>query len=192
MKNIVEIVQEAAGFEPLQKIDPNTQDVKLDKAAKENRLGQAIVPAVLVGFYKYSREERHADNIIHRNFSNDWASLLFADHEPELSDKIADYASIDSAEADREFRIIAELAADKIREQVGGNSDGKKVKEYMTNQRNYILHHLPGALQIGYLLNDNTLDDRTNKMDGPVSSTLHTIEKIFAGSDNPDEKKRFF
>jgi hypothetical protein len=41
--------------------------------------------------------------------------------------------------------------------------------------------HLPAAMQLGYLLNDNAMDDRTNKMEGPVSSFMHTIENKLSG-----------
>ena len=31
------------------------------------------------------------------------------------------------------------------------------------------------------LLNDDSLDDRTNKMEGPISNLMHTIENKFSG-----------
>jgi hypothetical protein len=40
---------------------------------------------------------------------------------------------------------------------------------------------LPPALQMGDLLNDNTMDDRTNKMEGPISSMMHSIENKLSG-----------
>jgi hypothetical protein len=42
--------------------------------------------------------------------------------------------------------------------------------------------YLPAALQIGVLLNDDTLDDATNKMEGPISSLM---QKIGAAFSNP-------
>ena len=55
--------------------------------------------------------------------------------------------------------------------------------------RHIILSHLPGAIEIGSILNDNTLDDRTNKMNGPVSGIMHSIEKTFASTDTDSSKK---
>jgi hypothetical protein len=49
------------------------------------------------------------------------------------------------------------------------------------------LIYLPGYLQIGQALRDETLDDRTNKMEGPVSGFMHSVEKVFSSSSN--EKK---
>ena len=56
------------------------------------------------------------------------------------------------------------------------------MKTYVTDQRNNILVYLPAELQMSTVVNDNTLDDRTNKMEGPMSNSMHFIEKIFSGS----------
>ena len=40
--------------------------------------------------------------------------------------------------------------------------------DFFTAQRTQILTHLPAALNMGELLNDSTLDDNTNKMEGPM------------------------
>ncbi|MEJ0103550.1 MAG: hypothetical protein WDO19_13800 [Bacteroidota bacterium] len=68
-------------------------------------------------------------------------------------------------------------------------SDGKNIKKYFTEERNNILRHLPGAIEIGNTLNDTTLDDRTNKMSGPVSAIMHSIEKTFASTDTDSTNK---
>ena len=57
----------------------------------------------------------------------------------------------------------------------------------MHGQRNNILPFLPAELQMGELLHDNTLDDRTNKMEGPVSSIIRAIGGGF--SNGEAEKK---
>ena len=51
----------------------------------------------------------------------------------------------------------------------------------MKGQRHNILLYLPAAMQMGDLLNDDTLDDRTNKMEGPISNFVHTIENKLSG-----------
>ena len=51
----------------------------------------------------------------------------------------------------------------------------------MSGQRHNILVYLPAALQLGDLLNDNAMDDRTNKMEGPVSNFMHNIENKLSG-----------
>ena len=61
----------------------------------------------------------------------------------------------------------------------------------MLTQRNNILPYLPAALQTGKLLNENTLDDRTNKMKGPVSNFVHSIESMLSGADKADKEDKF-
>lgn len=187
-KNLIESLQEAAGFEPLQKIDPNTQDADKSKSTQANRLGQAVIPAVLVGFYEFSRIEEDAQSILHLDDKTDWMKLLFKENEDSVVKRVAQYAGISIQDASKELRITAQLAAEKIKEHLQEDKH-ENVKEYMTSQRNIILHYLPASLDIGKMLHDDTLDDKTNKMEGPVSNWMHKIEKIFAGTDNPGEKK---
>lgn len=42
-----------------------------------------------------------------------------------------------------------------------------------------ILMYLPPSLELGTILRNNNLDDRTGKMEGPVSSLMHKMEKTF-------------
>lgn len=43
-----------------------------------------------------------------------------------------------------------------------------------------ILLYLLPILQMGVLLHDNTLDDKTNKMEGPISSLINSIGNAFS------------
>ncbi|MEO7924436.1 MAG: hypothetical protein ABIR30_12220 [Chitinophagaceae bacterium] len=54
----------------------------------------------------------------------------------------------------------------------------------MNDQRHNILVYLPAALNLGDLLKDESLDDRTNKMEGPVSNFMHKIEDILSQGGN--------
>jgi hypothetical protein len=56
--------------------------------------------------------------------------------------------------------------------------DSEKLRSFMNSQRHSILSHLPASMKMGDVLNEETFDDRTNKMEGPVSSFLHRIEDI--------------
>ena len=53
----------------------------------------------------------------------------------------------------------------------------------MNSQRHNILVYLPAALYMGDVLNDEGLDDKTNKMEGPVSNLMHRIENSFSDGD---------
>lgn len=62
------------------------------------------------------------------------------------------------------------------------------VKDFLTSQRHNILLYLDPILQLGKYIGDDTIDDSTNKMEGPVSDLMHNIGQIFSGSGN-DEKE---
>lgn len=64
---------------------------------------------------------------------------------------------------------IAKEAISLISEQVKTGTI-MDVKRLLADSRNDVLPFLPASMQIGVLLNDDTLDDRTNKMEGPISS----------------------
>jgi hypothetical protein len=49
--------------------------------------------------------------------------------------------------------------------------------------------YLPEALHMGDLLHDDTLDDNTNKMEGPVSSLMRNIGSVFSKPVTNDEIK---
>jgi hypothetical protein len=41
------------------------------------------------------------------------------------------------------------------------------------------LLYLPPSLDLGTIFKNNNLDDRTGKMEGPISSLMHSVEKAF-------------
>jgi hypothetical protein len=48
--------------------------------------------------------------------------------------------------------------------------------------------YLHPSLRLGQHLQENTVDDSTKKMDGPVSDLMHTIEQVFSGPGNDGEE----
>ena len=64
----------------------------------------------------------------------------------------------------------------------------KEVKIFFSNQLNNILPYLPAALHMGDFLNDTTLDDNTNKMEGPISSLMHTIGAAFSTPETEKDR----
>lgn len=63
----------------------------------------------------------------------------------------------------------------------------REVKIFFKSQINNILLYLPPTLHIGELLHDNTLDDNTNKMEGPISSLINRIGDAFSTPVTEDE-----
>jgi hypothetical protein len=188
--SLLETLQKSFGAEPLQKVDPNTQEISNEALINNDLVAQAVIPAILTGFYKYTRIEENAENVLRGNISTDWASLLFRNHLTDLSKRVSEYANLPVSVAARSLQHTAFEAVKLIRQRTKEEEGGITVKKLFTDQRNEILQHLPAALDIGTLLDDSSLDDRTNKMEGPISNMMHTIEKKFAGTDQPSKEKK--
>jgi hypothetical protein len=185
--NLLKKVQENLGYPPLQKVDANTQKVKMEDGKQyEDRFSQAAIPAVLTALYTYSRADEGAQAILSGDISTDWTKFIFADHRQNVLLNIADYSGYDEgAVVDRLNKITAE-AVKLIREQVKPEGTVIEVKQVLADSRNDILPYLPAELEMGKMLHNNTLDDKTNKMEGPVSSLMHAIGGSFSGSDTDE------
>lgn len=179
--NIVDIIQKRTPYPPLKKIDPNTQDI-LDKGSctASDLMGQAAIPAVLTGIYKHSRNDAEAFIILHPDNEDNLLAFLFNEKDSEVIANIAAYAGVSEERASGELETIATHAITVIKEFLGRETTPQKLKSFMNDQRHHILVYLPGSLQMGDLLKDEGLDDRTNKMEGPVSNMMHKIENKFS------------
>jgi hypothetical protein len=190
--NITELLQQALNSKPLQKVSPNTQEI--DKAAADtsnaSKLQQAIISAVLTGLYKTTRTHEGAQQVLSGNLSTTWGDLLFADSKDALIARIVQYSVSSPAMVAGEIELAGNEAATIIKTNAVGNktATADDAIAYLKEQRNNILHYLPAALQLGALLDDDTLDDHTHKMSGPVSGLMHAIEKVFSGTPPAEEK----
>ena len=185
--NLVETIQQKLGFEPLQKIDPNTQEVAVNTNS-EAALAQAAIPSVLIALYKYTLSDEGADDVIRENISTEWVNALFGENIGMATAKIADYASVSAQHAYEVMESVAVEAVKQVQQNEAGDEEAAIVKKFMNDQRHNILMYLPASLQIGKLLNDSTLDDRTNKVEGPISGLMHAIEKKFSDASETVEK----
>ncbi|HEY6977531.1 MAG TPA: hypothetical protein VH396_14635 [Chitinophagaceae bacterium] len=174
------------GYPVLKKIDPNTQDIPSDKyETDEEKLNQAAITAVLIAMYKYTRSNQGAEEVLCGNESNNWLNTILGDSSNEAIKKVADYAHTSDEQAAEKMEIVARQGIRIIRESKPvAVSD---VKNILLAQKNIILTHLPAALDMGNLLNDETIDDRTNKMEGPVSSFMKTLGSVFSTSEKSKE-----
>lgn len=185
--NLIETIQKNLQLPALHKVDPNTQDVKLpEESTVIEKLAQASIPAVLTAFYKLSRTVEGSEIIQRGNFSTSWINTLFGEDAPRAVGAIDDYAHSSYDTARDQVEAVAVEAARVITEN-GKDADG--IKRLLTDERTNTLTYLPAALQIGDLLNDSTLDDRTNKMKGPISSMMHSIEEKFSEGDETQTPK---
>ena len=177
--DIIQQIKNQLGNTPVPKIDPNTQEpVKQEKLSPD--VESAAIPVVLVGFYKNTRNAEDADKIIKAS-NAETVKTLFKEHTEQVTNAVSEYAGTNSADAknaiERTVAAVKKVLQDNLKD-----LNGTTVMNFFTDQRSNILKHLPVELHAGELLNDPAMDDRTNKMEGPMSGMMHTIEKIFSSS----------
>ena len=185
--NLPELLQQHFNYPPLQKIDPNTQEVTDNDTTTAGEFGQAAIPVILAGLYKFTRSDEGANTVISGENSPSWVKTIFGDQHQKIIKRVADYANTTYDITISKLNDIAAKSIELIKEAIGPDPKNIAVKELMSNQVNNILPYLPAVLQAGELLNDTTLDDKTNKMEGPISSLMQAIGSSFSGSDK-DEK----
>jgi hypothetical protein len=188
--NLLEAVQTELGYPELQKIDPNTQVVKEDETTPdEHRFSQASIPAVLTALYNYSCTDVGAKDILHADPATHWGDKIFTDNKMTIVQHIAGYANYTTEHVIEKINVIASSAVGIIWKELPENAAMHHVKKLMSNQLPNILPYLPAVLQMGELLHNNTLDDRTNKMEGPFSNFMRSIGSGFSNEETPSEKK---
>ncbi len=172
--NLADLLRERLKYPGLKKIDPNIQEIPgKDQQSTVALIGQAAIPAVLTALYSLSRNEEGAGQVLQLDDKADPLPVLFRGKENEATHNVARYADVLPNQALGHIENIAEEAVSIIRKTA---NDAVKLKQFMSDQRHNILVYLPPALHMGELLNDELLDDRTNKMEGPVSNVMHKIE----------------
>lgn len=180
--NLIETIQKNMGYAPLHKVDPVEHEVKnVDESTTRQRLGQSAIPAVLAVLYKFTRSEKGRKTVISGANNGSWLDTILEQKEQEAVDKVAHYAGVARGEAEKTMESVAEETIRVVKESAGNKLTQENLKTMIGDQRHHILVYLPAAMQMGSLLEDDTLDDRTNKMEGPISNLMHSIENKFSG-----------
>lgn len=191
--NLIETLQKNTGFSGIQKIDPNTQEVKKpEEMAVEDYLGQAALPVILIGIYKYTRTDEGNTLILNGGITGFLLNIIFGNQKAEVVSKVASYTGNSDSFAESKMETIAQEAVKIIRENLPKDATNQSVKDLLTSQRHEIISYLPTSLQIGKTLNDETIDDKTNKMEGPVSGIMHAIGQVFSSSGNDKKEEQNF
>lgn len=178
--NLLETIQQRLGYPALHKIDPNTQQVSADeKTAAEDKFSQAAIPAVLTALYNYAQSDEGAEEILRGVTSPNWAGKIFEGKKKEAIQAISAYSNQSTEGSLAKMNAIANEAVKVVTENVPADAGIKEVKLFFSHQRTTILLYLPAELNMGALLHDTTLDDKTNKMEGPVSSFVKNIGDVF-------------
>ena len=187
--NLVETIQQNLGYPALQKIDPNTQEVKKpENLSVEDYLPQAAIPVVLLGLYKFSCTEQGNAELVRGELEHKLLKTIFGNRTQQVIDRVASWTGNTAEYTAAKMEVIAWEALANIRKNLSADPTPTSVKTFLANQRHNILVHLPASLQIGEVFQDDTIDDRSHKMEGPVSSSMHWIEKLFPSTDRKKEE----
>jgi hypothetical protein len=180
--HIVEAVQKNLGFNVLEKIDPNTQQVTgQDLSLGNNALAQAGIPAILLGIF--NRLEEIPDlKALYAGQPGSLLERIFGRSTEELVKQVEQYSKIENKHSLQELEHIAAECLRVIRAKIGDEPSENAVRRFVANHKTDILVYLPPSLDLGTILQNNNLDDRTGKMQGPFSSFMHRLEKTFHSS----------
>ncbi|RYY71611.1 MAG: hypothetical protein EOO13_02520 [Chitinophagaceae bacterium] len=184
--NIVTRVMEKFDIDSFIKINPNTQKEERQGAetgANSQQFEQALVTSVLAGLYKYGSTDEGSRHILAPANGPHLLDEFFVDHKAAVTNGLAAYGNIAPIQVNELMEKIAAVSVDAVKESVGTDAKPEAVRSYIAGQRHNILVYLPPDLHFGKLIGDDILDDRTNKMEGPVSSLMHFIENLFSQKD---------
>jgi hypothetical protein len=163
------------------------------KPEHEKTLYGAAIPAALAGVYHLAASAQGSQRILNHlvnerqvieNPSNQGCvEFTFGNNAEDVVKKVADYSGEPYSEAysavneatSYTYRLLIKvLVTEKLK--------AEDITKYMVAQRHNILSQLPEALHLGHLLGDETLDDVSNKMDGPISTLIHKLGDSFSSS----------
>ena len=184
--NLAKTIQQNAGYPELKKIDPNIQHDKTEYVPQDIDFSQAAIAAVLAGLYTYSQTDEGAAALLNTE-SERWADKIFEADKITAVEKVATYSNVSNTKADAEMNSIATEAVKIVRENLVANEELKNVKSFFLSQRTDILLYLPPELNMGQVLHDNSIDDNTNKMEGPISSLIKNIGNAFSNPVTDEE-----
>jgi len=177
--HIVQIIQKNLGFSSLEKIDPNTQQAPgKDQSLGNNALAQAAIPAILLGIF--NRLEQNPDP--EALFTASPAGLMdriFDQSADVVVKQIEEYSKNQDKNSKQELDHIASESLRVVREQLGVTPTESHIRRFAANHKRETLLYLPPSLELGSILQNNNLDDRTGKMEGPVSSFMRKVENTF-------------
>jgi len=177
--HIIETVQKNLGFNALEKIDPNTQDTAGQEGVMGNSaLAQAGIPAILLGIYN-QLELNPVMDILDSEKSGSLLERIFGNAADTIVNRINIYSKFPDKHSVQQLEHIAAECMRVVKENIGGSSSESKIRNFVAKHKSETLLYLPPSLELGSILQNNNLDDRTGKMEGPISSLMHNLEKTF-------------
>lgn len=189
---LVEKLKEKMGWDSIHKIDPTKpNEFETVNPDETNKFKQASMMAVLAGLYRYGRTHDGAADILTGSTTN-WLDKIFGNKTDEV---VLQIANVTHKSTDMTKDLMGKVAVNAVaclKDAVGEDASADTLQTYLAGQRQQMLAYLPAELNMGQILKDGTMDDPTNKMDGPVSTFSHLFGALFStNSDEIDESKNW-
>jgi len=182
--NIIETVQKNLGFNALEKVDPNTQQTAGQESSLGNSaLAQAGIPAILLGIFN-SLEQNPDMNLLDTEQTGSLMERIFGKSTDIVVSRINDYSKFPDKHNDQQLEHIASEAMRVVKAGIGEGSNESSTRKFVAMNKPDTLLYLPPSLDLGTVLKNDNLDDRTGKMEGPVSSFMRKVEKTFNTTSN--------
>ncbi len=180
--NLPQQLQEYLKYPALQIIDANTGLPADGKAF--DALGQSVLITFLAGLYKATRIKENAVVLSSQTNATQLINTIF-NNEGEVLHTIAGYTNEPINIVKVKLAEVSHSYITFLQENATADETKKEgyLQNMMTGQRSEILKYVPGGLKLGDLLNDPSLEDNTNKMQGPISTLMHKIENVFSAPD---------
>jgi hypothetical protein len=139
-----------------------------------NYLEQAGVSSVLVALYEYMHQPDAKQ--LGMLSTEEGLQEIFNRHLPEIIQSVSKYAKTNAMIVNDYLRRVYEVILATIYEKVGTNRED--ILKLFKEQKESILSTLPASLGLGHFLDQNSLDDRTHKMDGILSSFTKRLGEL--------------
>jgi len=180
--NLSQDLQEFLKYPALQKIDPTT-----GRPEDENLydiVSQSVLVVFLTGLYEATRTKENAVLIQEQKTTKDLLNKMFNNKAAVLT-HITEFTKNDDNYINTKLEEVANgyLQVIQQSEYAAALEKEKGLEDLLSSERHKILLFLPSGLKTGELFNHKTIDDNTNKMEGPVSTLMNKIGDAFSGDD---------
>lgn len=184
--NLIETIAKHLGIEPLKKVDPNIQDTR-EGGQGHGPMAQAVVPAVMAAIFNKAESGNGLAELVNAREDMQWAPFLFGNSHAPIINRIADYAYSSEHDVHTGIAQVANGFMSWFKAQPGEHS-AEDLRRVLDSSKQNISSYLPAGLHVGDAFTRSTLDDTTNKMEGPMSGLMHKIENLFSSNEQPEQK----
>jgi len=179
--NLSQDVQEFLNYPALQKIDPTT-------GLPENEnlydiVSQSVLVIFFTGLYHVIRTKEAAAELLELQNAKEVLDQIFRNNAAAVLTSISEFTKKDDNYIHTKLNEVANGFLQVIQQSdyAAAIQKEKGLEHLLSSEMQKILLFLPPGLKTGELFNHETIDDNTNKMEGPVSSLMNKIGDAFSG-----------